>query len=1414
MPPKTITPVKPQKNLFSFFQKTPSTPSGASPAAASTATVEGGTGAGGISSSPLTRNHNVDTPGDAKMTPYQESKHLKSQSTPSVVVSQDPPVVPVAILTSSVSATEDTVKKSNEAPVKEGDDDSESDFSLAIKRKRSLKTGQGPTKKTKTIQNDDSEEEWMESASEASLGNEEEEEEEDDFIVDDDDDDEDYVKKPSSTSRRTKAAAVPKKPPLAKQTKAKTSGGNGVGGGSYLSSTPSRGGDSPHTASNTPLRSPHFPSPGSTNGSALFSTPGPSSTCSTPTPMATTTTGQNIQLPEGVVGRGSHEHNFLPFLIPDQRKDASGRRPTDPLYNPRTLSLPPTYLKDQTPAMVQWWTFKAQNMDTVLFFKVGKFYELFHMDADIGFTELDLIYMKGSKAHSGFPEVSYGKFASILVSKGYRVARIEQTETPEMLKERNDAIGRSGGGGKKKEKVVAREICAMMTRGTRTYCHLDDLSLLEDNPDASMSLLLSIKEGVVDGEETKEFGLCVVDTVLGTVTLAQFQDDGQLTRLRTFLARFHPSEILFEHGGYSTGTMGAVRLVASKARLDFVYAADSMNPGEVLKALHKGGYFVSSDNKKQDQKQEISGWPVVVKAIAEGLEDHSSDLVMMAFGNALWQLKRSCIDYDVLSMRKIFAYIPPDDEQEQEEGKQQETPGSEKTVSTLLVTPEIEKVIVAGPTTSSLALEEQEEKQKHMVLDEMALTNLEVLVNTYDRSETGSLWAFINRTKTSFGKRLLHSWLCHPLYQTNHILTRRAAVQELLTSLSQESETCRAMLKTLPDLERLLARVHVNGLNRQGAADHPDNRAVMYEMTIYNTRKIRDFADVLTGFEQIIKIGKLFLTSATSGDNGKYESLWLNRILPARCSSSNSHFPLQEIEEVLHYFRSIFDERQAKRDGNIKPLPGVNSDYDEATAEVQEVTMSLERYLQDMKKQTGISDMKYFGTNKDRFQLEIPMNMTSKVPKDWTSKSQKKTHRRYWTPQIEKMLAKLVAAEERVVEAQKDTLRQIFAKFDANRELWDRTVQCVAQLDALLALATVSSQPGYCWPEIIPSVSSSSSSSSKKAVSQGPQLTIVGGRHPMLEFAMAQRQDGEFIPNDLELGGKITRTTSETQAYQEYIPRLLLLTGPNMGGKSTLLRQTCLLVILAQIGCKVPAETMTLTPVDRIFTRIGASDRILHGQSTFYVELAETAMILHGATEDSLCILDELGRGTATFDGTAIAHSVVNHLVSQKRCRTLFATHYHLLIEDWEVDPRVRLGHMDCLVDPGSSDSMEVEEKERQEEVTFLYKLCDGASPKSYGIHVAHLAGVPQEVLQLAHKMSHGLEVATQEKLQGGASNKEGASSNSRAEYYRQVSAVFDALVSIFQQMKVERLSDEEFVYLVAELWKRYSSLRSHGHDH
>lgn len=257
----------------------------------------------------------------------------------------------------------------------------------------------------------------------------------------------------------------------------------------------------------------------------------------------------------------------------------------------------------------------------------------------------------------------------------------------------------------------------------------------------------------------------------------------------------------------------------------------------------------------------------------------------------------------------------------------------------------------------------------------------------------------------------------------------------------------------------------------------------MYENQIYNTRKIKDFAEILRGLDIILGVTQLF-------EDHSFQSQLLKVIL----SPAGKKFPLEEMKSTLSFFRQIFDEKQAKKDGYIRPLPGVDSQYDEAVSEVADIERSFEEYLKEQKRVTGLSELCYFGTNKDRYQLEVPMAKVSRVPKDWTSKSQKKTHRRYWTAFIESNLAALVQAEEKLAYAQKDTMRRVFEKFDQKCNIWKAAVSCIGIFDALLSLVSVSSLPNYSWPKISP-----------REREGCAQLDIVGGRHPMLEHIISEK---------------------------------------------------------------------------------------------------------------------------------------------------------------------------------------------------------------------------------------------------------------------------------------------------------------------
>ena len=636
--------------------------------------------------------------------------------------------------------------------------------------------------------------------------------------------------------------------------------------------------------------------------------------------------------------------------------------------------------------------------------------------------------------------MSYGKFSGALVTKGYRVARVEQTETPEMLKERNDS--KSG----KKDKVVAREMCSIMSKGTRTYCHLDDLSVFESEGGQGGSLLMSIKERMSeaewDGDNTTEYedgggkpemvpeyGICCVDTIIGNITLAQFQDDNQRSRLRTLLTRLIPTEILLEADSHSAETAGTLRLVAPRAAIDLLRGNEMPDASETMKRLQKGNYFSSPSN--------VRPWPAVLQAVTEGLNDGSSELVMCAIGGAVWQLTRSLIDYEVLSLGKFLAYIPPDEEasfsqqrhtytvENYEELKPKVNIFQTVQSSTGLLSSSDGAGAGAGIQAEGGEIDTSQSDllPTRMVLDAVALTNLEVLQNNFDRTEKGSLWSFVNRSKTLFGARLLKDWMCHPLYKVTDIASRASAVDDLLEGLRTEAASASIILKGVPDLERLLARVHSMGLKKKGKGveDHPDGRAVMYEMPTYNSRKIKDFSDILTGFEAVLKVAAIF-------EDSDVTSNVLKRIVKSPQSCPIGKFPKEEMGKLLQYFRTIFDEKQAKRDGNIRPRPGVAPDYDQAKADIADTERSLENYLKDLKVKTKISDLKYFGSNKDRFQIEVPISSCNKVPAEWTTKSQKKTHRRYWNSTIEDFLATMMEAEDREKEAQKDTLRRVFEK--------------------------------------------------------------------------------------------------------------------------------------------------------------------------------------------------------------------------------------------------------------------------------------------------------------------------------------------------------------------------------------------------
>ena len=354
----------------------------------------------------------------------------------------------------------------------------------------------------------------------------------------------------------------------------------------------------------------------------------------------------------------------------------------------------------------------------------------------------------------------------------------------------------------------------------------------------------------------------------------------------------------------------------------------------------------------------------------------------------------------------------------------------------------------------------------------------------------------------------------------------------------------------------------------------------------------------------------------------------------------------------------------------------------------------IARLQEDERKRTGIDSLKIKFNNVFGYFIEITTSHLAKVPDDYTRKQTMSNAERYITPALKEMENKVLGAEERSKQLENELFLELRTRVIAHLPTLQETAAAVAEIDVLCALSEVAQYHRHCRP----------------VLNDGNGFFVTNGRHPVLEQTLT---DVKFVPNDTELDPDSAR--------------LQILTGPNMAGKSTYIRQIALIAVMAQIGAFVPAESATLGLVDRIFCRVGASDDLSRGQSTFMVEMSETALILNHATDRSLVILDEIGRGTATFDGLSIAWAVAEHLHDSIGCRTLFATHYHELTDLANTRPAVA--------------NYNVAVREWNEEIIFLHKILPGAADKSYGIQVARLAGLPKPVIERAKSILSHLEL-------------------------------------------------------------------------
>jgi DNA mismatch repair protein MutS len=466
---------------------------------------------------------------------------------------------------------------------------------------------------------------------------------------------------------------------------------------------------------------------------------------------------------------------------------------------------------------------------------------------------------------------------------------------------------------------------------------------------------------------------------------------------------------------------------------------------------------------------------------------------------------------------------------------------------------------------------------------------------------------------------------------------------------------------------------------------------------------------------------------------------------------------LSDVRERLE--KAIADEPPAVMTDPGVIRAGYNAELDELRNLSQHSKQIIAAMEERERKRTGINSLKIRFNQVFGYYIEISRANFDKAPADYERKQTLVNAERFTSPELKGYERKILAADERILEIERQLYVEVRSGIAAKAGRLRKTAAAIAQLDVLASFAKMAADRNYVRPEF----------------NGTGELLIVGGRHPVIEELL--RQKGErFVPNDL--------------CFEPGRQQLLLITGPNMGGKSTYLRQAALIVLMAQMGSFVPARQAKLPLTDRIFTRIGASDNLARGRSTFLVEMSEVAAILHHATPSSLVLLDEVGRGTATFDGLSIAWAVVEHLQRNTRARTLFATHYHELTELADLLPTVKNVHVSV--------------KETPSEIIFLRKVEPGSADKSYGIEVARLAGLPRSVIERARevlKRHEQSEHELSETLSPGAES----SANGNGSQAVMFTAMDRDVIDKLKTANLDELKPIDALNLLAELKKQVS---------
>jgi len=632
-------------------------------------------------------------------------------------------------------------------------------------------------------------------------------------------------------------------------------------------------------------------------------------------------------------------------------------------------------------------------------------------------------------------------------------------------------------------------------------------------------------------------------------------------------------------------------------------------------------------------------------------------------------------------------------------------------------------------------------RAEFMVVDATTRRNLELLASLRDGSRRHTLLWVLDSTVTPMGARLLVRWMTAPLLIREQIEARLDVVSAFLDDSPLRARV-RDILRSIRDLQRPVGRAAV------GAATPRDLAGVRDSL-----RALPEFAATLSG-----------LKGTAGGHANGDASTSLSAGMPALQALVAGFDPVGDLCDLLG--RAIEDSPPALlREGGV-----IRAGYSPALDDLREARAKGKDWIAGLQErarvETGIKSLRVGFNQVFGYYIEVTKPNLHLVPEHYQRRQTMANAERFVTPELKEYESRVLGAEERILALEQELFADLRAKVAAEAARIQRASDVVARADVLACFAEVAAHNRYLRPSI----------------TDEDRLEIRAGRHPVVELTL---QDERFVPNDAHLN------CAEDQ--------LLIITGPNMAGKSTYLRQIALIALMAQMGSFVPAESASIGIVDRIFSRVGASDDLATGQSTFMVEMTETANILRHATRRSLIILDEIGRGTSTFDGLSIAWSVAEYIHNAPHlgAKTLFATHYHHLNELADTLPRVR--------------NYRIAVKERGDQIVFLRQIVPGGTDRSYGIQVARLAGMPGDVIERAKQVLWSLEQSNHV----GGQPRAGADISARRAPPPDQLALFggapDPLVEELRSIDVNALTPLDALNKLAELQRRAQAQPSGG---